>query len=63
MDRLAPLLHRVTGASYEELARAISGLSAAERDRLNAIAGEITDDIRMIALEGRREARSRIVSG
>lgn len=56
MDRLAPLLHRITGASYAELGEAIAKLSPDELARLNALAGEITDDTRSIALEGRRSA-------
>lgn len=50
MDRLATLLHRLTGASYEELDEAIAKLATDELARLNALAGEITDDARDIAL-------------
>jgi len=43
------LLHRVTGASSAELDTAIAALPSEHRERLDALAGEILDDVRDIA--------------
>jgi hypothetical protein len=42
----AALLHRVTGAPSQELDAAIARLPRAERERLDALASEILDDVR-----------------
>jgi len=43
------LLHRITGASSAELDAAIAALPPTEREQLDALAGEILNDVRDFA--------------
>jgi hypothetical protein len=54
MDRIRPLLHRLTGTPYADLNVAVRTLTADQLARLDALAGEILEDARAFAVVDNR---------
>jgi hypothetical protein len=54
MDRIKPLLHRLTGTPYADLNVAVRTLTADQLARLDALAAEILEDARAIAVVDNR---------
>jgi hypothetical protein len=63
MDRIKPLLHRLTGTPYADLNVAVKTLTVDQLARLDALAGEILDDARAIAVVDTRASRRLVESG
>jgi hypothetical protein len=57
MDSIKPLLHRLTGTPFADLDVAVGTLTVDQFARLDALAGEILEDARSIAIVDNRAAR------
>jgi hypothetical protein len=62
VDRIKPLLHRLTGVPYADLNIAVRTLTIDQFERFDALAGEILDDTRAIAVVDNRASRRLVAS-